>query len=164
MLTLAAIGVVFWVSCMIIPHLYAPGTMIHLDGRIGSMDHMDIWETLDPVSGFFYGFGDIICHQEEARTAISNGNERFICIRDYNLLLGAIIGLLGSVAARKDYMGGKWTVICAVLILLTPVEWMFEHICDIDLATVRGVCAVLTGGALGIMLAYLVHRRYESFP
>lgn len=73
---------------LIVPFMVTPGSLVNLDGRVGIIDHADIWNEQDIITGLIYRTGDYFCHQMEERSYLLNGNQLPVCVRDLGLLLG----------------------------------------------------------------------------
>ncbi len=159
-LAIAALAAAFLLACVILPFLNQAGTLIGLDGNIGTIDHWDIWSVKDPFTMAFYAFGDLLCHQEQSRTFILNGNEMFLCSRDMGLLIGFLIGLSFSLL-RWSYaiaLDRKRGLAYLAMIAVTPIEWCIERYSDIDIAEIRLITGVITGSAIALALVYLINK------
>jgi len=156
LLIIAAIIAAFLALDAAAPFLRASGTVLGLDGSPGIIDHPDLWSGMDPASKAAYWLGDLLCHQDEARTLILNGNEMPICIRDAALMASLATGLVLA-AGFWDFssrMDNRMILICAALVALTPVEWALEGALDVDSPALRVIFSVPTG----IGGAFLVSR------
>ncbi|MGE4274726.1 MAG: DUF2085 domain-containing protein [Candidatus Methanomethylophilaceae archaeon] len=79
--------------CVVLAPLLAPsGTMTDLDGRVGTVDHEESWEVLDPFTGMVYRVGDYFCHQISERSLTINDNQLPLCARDLGVLAGFVLG------------------------------------------------------------------------
>ena len=77
-------------ALMILSPLLSPyGAFRGLDGSPGFIDGG--WEGGGPA-GLSYLLGDLVCHQEEARSLILNGSQMPVCARDTGILMGLTIG------------------------------------------------------------------------
>jgi uncharacterized membrane protein len=158
LLILAAILAAFLALDAAAPLLRPFGTVLGLDGSAGIIDHPDLWSGMDPLSKAAYWLGDFFCHQDEARTLILNGNEMPICIRDVALMASVAAGLV--IAARfwdlASGMDRRMVVVCAVLVLLTPMEWAIEGAVDLDSPALRVIVSVPTGIGGAFLVARLL--------
>ena len=156
---LILVSSLFFISALALPFVNTSGLLTGLDGSINVMDHSDLWAQLDVISAFFYGLGDMICHQEQSRTFMLNGNEMYICIRDFSLLTGFIIGMILSMVREElTCIDRKRAIIYLVLVLITPLEWLMEKFIDADLSVLRCITALITGAAIGIVLVCLIRK------
>ena len=156
---LILVATLFFIPALVLPLVNTSGLLTGLDGSINVMDHPDLWAQLDVVSAFFYGFGDMICHQEQSRTFMLNGNEMYICIRDFSLLTGFIIGMILSMIREElTCIDRKRTITYLVLVLITPMEWLMEKFVDADLSVLRCITALITGAVIGIVVVYLIRK------
>ena len=158
--SLLILALIFFIPAIVLPLLQPSDTLTNLDGSISVIDHADIWDGMDPVSGAFYYVGDMICHQEKSRSFMLNGNQMYVCMRDISLLTGFIIGLLMvlSGSGLPQQMDRRLVTILTVLFLTTPLEWGMEHIFDVDLPLTRCITAVLSGAVFSLVLVRLIEK------
>ena len=151
---------VFFIPAFVLPFTQPLGTLLGLDGSINVMDHSDIWDSIGAVSGFYYGLGDMICHQEQSRSFVLNDNQMYVCMRDISILGGFILGLVLTMV--KDMSLSRISkaekVILLLLFLSTLLEWAVEKLADVDLPVSRCVTAIVTGAVTAIVLIYLINR------
>ena len=164
----------FYLGCFVIvflliilPPLYLPaGTVVNIDGRVGSLDHPDLWGSLDPVSSTVYTLGDLTCHQMADRTFWINGSQLPVCGREFSLLFGAIIGMLPCIylGSRLDVRPILTSTLSIMGLMVSPAEWFLASIMDADpgmsIVTVSGV---VSGASFSLLLHCImgwVFKRY----
>ena len=146
---------IFAIVIFVVPFLYTSGTFVHLDGSPSVMDHD--WSSYG-AGGIVYAIGDLICHQESARSFILNGSQMPICIRDVGLLLGLDAGLVCSHLFKKWIAQKKSLIIGAALLLPTVVEWVLEHSFDLDLPELRLMAGIVSGFGAAMIICHLIYR------
>ena len=105
------------------PCMALPGTFLGLDGSPMIIDNG--WLGHGPA-GIAYLIGDILCHQETARSFILNGSQLPVCIRDMGILLGSLAGCAASCVVLDRLRGRKVLIAGAVLLLVTGVRWALQ--------------------------------------
>jgi len=160
LLILAAVLAAFLALDIAAPLLRPFGTVLGLDGSAGIIDHPDLWTDMDPLSKTAYWLGDLLCHQDEDRTFILNGNEMPLCIRDISLIAGFAIGMALSYSLwqRSVTITKTWMALCIVAILMTPGEWLLENVSDADLPALRVIASIATGIGGSLLLPCLLTR------
>lgn len=140
---------------VVTPMLYPPGTFSGLDGRPGLMDQD--WGGYG-AGGIVYAIGDLLCHQEAARSFFLNGNQLPFCIRDVGLLIGLVGGL--AVVYREGLSSGEFKRLMFGLLLLVPTaaEYAVEHVCDMDLPELRFILGIVSGFGAALILGYALYK------
>ena len=164
--SLLVIALLFFIPAIALPFMQPSGTLSGLDGSINIIDHADLWDGMDPISGAFYYLGDLICHQEQDRSFVFNGNQMYVCMRDISILAGFIIGLLMVLAESSlpRQIDRKLAIILIAAFMTTPLEWGIEHIFSVDLPFTRCIAAVLSGAVVSLVLIHLVEKGAETAP
>ena len=139
--------------------LNTAGTITHLDGIIGRIDHGNLWNALDPISNLIYSVGDYCCHQEADRSLVFNGNQMPICIRETFLFLGMALGFL-VLSTRSFLPAEQRFVLCTILILFTPLEWGMEHYLDVGSSLFRAIVSVMSGFAFAGFMSAILEKEY----
>ena len=146
---------VFAILFLAVPFLYQPGTFLDLDGSPSIIDRD--WSSYG-AGGIVYLIGDLLCHQEHARSFILNGNQMPICIRDTGLIIGLDVGLVCGLLHNR-WMGRKKVLLTGFLLLLpTLFEWIAEHAFDLDLPGIRFVAALVSGFGAALIVCFLIYR------
>lgn len=153
MLFFFAISAILSASMFIIPFISANGSFVDLDGMPGIMDHWDLWSKQDVLTMILYGLGDMVCHQQMSRTAILNGSEMPVCIRDLGLLLGFTIGC--AVTAVKFghpaiYRHARIYVVISFLLIFT--DWLIQYIFGMNVPITRLITGLLAGAGFSLIL------------
>ncbi len=164
--SLLVAALLFFIPAIALPFMQPSGTLSGLDGSINIIDHADLWDGMDPISGAFYYLGDLICHQEQDRSFVFNGNQMYVCMRDISILTGFIIGLLMVLAESSlpRQIDRKLAIILIAAFMTTPLEWGIEHIFSVDLPFTRCIAAVLSGAVVSLVLLHLVEKGTETVP
>lgn len=162
-LLFSIILMIFAVSIFVVPFLSGYGTLIHLDGTPGYLDHWDIWSSKDPWTCITYSIGDIFCHQKTDRSFILNGSQMPVCVRD----VGIIIGLLAVFAYLyiRNILVPKRKGITAFIILsfiLMFVDWLIQFIFDLNVPFTRFVTGILAGSAATLAVSMLYDRSFAE--
>ncbi|MDR3205976.1 MAG: DUF2085 domain-containing protein, partial [Candidatus Methanoplasma sp.] len=129
---------------------------LHLDGSPGVIDGKI--PDADPLSRAVYALGDLLCHQQQARTFAVNGSEIAFCMRDASFMAGAAGGMALLYFLRPPSGDARPVLIGALLFSATFAEWAAEVILNIDAPVAR----IATGVASGIGAAVLF--RYWAAP
>ena len=140
---------------VVTPLLYPPGTFSGLDGRPGLMDHD--WGGYG-AGGIVYAIGDLLCHQEAARSFFLNGNQLPFCIRDVGLLIGLVGGL--AVVYREGLSSREFKRLMFGLLLLVPTaaEYAVEHVYDMDFPELRFILGIVSGFGAALILGYALYK------
>ena len=127
--------------------LFAPsGSLVKLDGKVGTIDNGGEWDELDIFTGLIYRTGDYFCHQIEDRSYTINGNQLPICVRDLGLLLGFTMASLLSIWIDRRINWGLITVLVLPIIVDGGVQMVSDYQ---SLNSIRLVTGILGGsGAL----------------
>jgi len=159
LLIIAAVLAAFIVLDIAAPLLRPFGSVLGLDGSPGIIDHPEIWSGMDSVSKTAYWLGDFFCHQDESRTFILNGNEMPICIRDVALITSVTFGLI--LAAKfwdlSSGMDRRMTLVCVLLVLITPIEWALEGALNLDVPALRIIVSIPTGIAGAFIVSTVIN-------
>ena len=148
----------FGISLVLIsltPLLYPYGTFVDLDGRAGILDHD--WGGYG-AGGVVYAIGDMLCHQEAARSFFLNGSQLAFCIRDVGLLIGLIIGQVMTVREGMKSRENKRLFIGIVLLVPTAIEYACEHAFDMDLPRLRFILGIVSGFGAAMILSYALYK------
>lgn len=147
-------------SAMVISPFTLPrGTVNHLDGSIGEIDHWNDLEDLPWPQRAIYILGDVNCHQRSDRSLFLNDNQMPFCARDVGLLVGAMVGL-GSLTmiGRRPH----WTFLMA---LLTPmaVDGLLQAITGYESNNeMRLLTGALAGISVGFIIGWSIQRYYHG--
>lgn len=145
------------------PFMAESGTLRGLDGNIAMIDHRDIWNELDILTGAVYSFGDLICHQMESRTLLLNGNEMPICLRDLSILLGFAFGCLISMFVRDEEIRSKMIWYVALIFVIVGLsEWALEYATGFDSPLARAVTGLLAGVGLALIVQKFVQKMFDD--
>lgn len=134
-------------ALILVPPMVVPdGVAASIDGRVGRMDHADIWVSMDPICGFVYSVGDLLCHQMGDRSYWISGNQMPVCVREFGMIAGALIGMVMSqlLVRRVDSNLRATFVVAFVIMMGTPVEYAYAVITGADV----GMGLVLLSGAM----------------
>ena len=148
-----AVSAFLTVSVFLVPLLSPYGSFTDLDGTPGIIDHWDIWSSEDPFTMAIYLAGDIVCHQEMARTFVMNGSEMPICVRDLGLLMGFMFGcLITSLKFGHPaiYRHARAYVVVSFLLIFT--DWAIQHAFDLNVPFTRLVTGLLAGAGFALIL------------
>jgi len=145
----------FLILFTLVPFLYPAGTFVHLDGSPSLMDHD--WSPYG-AGGLLYALGDLLCHQETARSFVFNGNQMPICIRDVGLLAGLVAGLFSCTLFKEKLSDKRYLIVGFVLLLLTLAEWCIENMTGADPQALRFVIAIISGIGAAWIVGFAVYR------
>ncbi len=148
----------FGISLVLIsltPLLYPYGTFVDLDGSAGILDHD--WGGYG-AGGIVYAIGDMLCHQEAARSFFLNGSQLAFCIRDMGLLIGLTIGLAVTVREGIKSSENKRLFIGILLLIPTAIEYACEHAFDLDLPELRFILGIISGFGAAMILSYALYK------
>ena len=148
-----AISAVLSALMFAVPFISPNGSFVDLDGKPGIMDHGDLWSQQDPLTMVLYGLGDMLCHQEMARTIILNGSEMPVCIRDLGLLLGFAIGCAVTAVRYGDpviYRNARAYVIISFLLIFS--DWLIQRVFDLNIPLTRLITGLLAGAGFSLIL------------
>ena len=164
--SLLVLSLIFFVPAIALPFMQPSDTLFGLDGSINVIDHAEIWDGMDSISGAFYYLGDMICHQEQDRSFMFNGNQMYVCMRDISIFTGFIIGILMVLAEAglPRHIDRKLALILIGLFITTPIEWGVEHIFEVDLPFTRCITGALSGAIVALVLLHLVERDSDTVP
>jgi Predicted membrane protein len=161
---LLAVLASFLILMIMIPLIYHSGAFIGLDGRPGVLDSGWKVAFADPISKFFYGLGDMFCHQEQDRSFILNGSQLAFCQRDMSILFGVILGLALFLHRRITiFAQDKRALLIGVLLLaITLIEWAIESYFSLDVIGMRVTSGVISGIGIAVIFQCLVARQYKA--
>ncbi len=132
------------------PLLCGEGMVNGLDGTPMVPDYFDLWGTLNPISALAYGAGDILCHQEAARSFELNGNQLPVCVRDVSALAGLITGLvLAHFAGERIGVPRVCYPFLVLSFALMIADVIIQNAAGLNVFATR----ILTGGMCGIAVA-----------
>ena len=137
-----------------IPIFNDPGTLIHLDGDVGKLDHPDLWKSFDYLTNNVYSLCDYCCHQKMDRSMILNGNQFPLCIRDMFLMVGMAIGFY-CFSCNMPHIKGKM-IISVILMLICPIEWYYEYFFNLNYPVLRAIVSVISGFGFPMFLSWLI--------
>ena len=171
----------FVVLMFTIPLLYPYGSFTGLDGWANSFDSANKVAFADPISRIVYGIGDVMCHQQEARSPIVNGSQMAFCHRDIGIFIGFAIGLIltfdrgfltyvrkkGLTAHRRSFKS-IWDrisylripLIGVMLSTVTVIEWAIEYTTPLDAPLLRVITGILSGFGIAMILQWIVSKWY----
>ena len=150
-----------WAGLMwVTPYMNEPGTLVGLDGFVGTHDSPMDFSDLDPVSRFMYNAGDSQCHQKENRTVILNDNQMPFCARDVAIYTFMAIGIALSVFPmmpaydRINNLRWQWLVLALIPIGIDGTGQLLDYWESTSLMRflTGGLCGLVVGIALGFML------------
>ena len=138
---------------IIAPMLCSPGAVNGLEGSPMVPDYFDLWGTLNPLSGTVYAVGDILCHQDAARSFELNGSQLPICVRDISALAGLIVGLLvsvrfGAYASRPKFLIPFFAVSFALMI----TDVVVQNVYGLNVFSARIVTGLMCGAAVAFAI------------
>ena len=163
MVILATISMTLSVCVFIAPFLSPSGSFLDLDGTVGVMDHSGLWSEQDPFTCAIYSLGDILCHQEEARTIVLNGSEMPVCIRDVGLLLGLMIGSLICLTERGEALISRFGVIHIIVsFTLIFIDWLIQHTFDLNVPSARLATGLLAGAGFAFLVDIWLTRTFDE--
>ena len=148
----------FGISLLLIvitPLLYPAGTFIKLDGKPMVLDHD--WGSYG-AGGIVYAIGDILCHQEGARTFFLNSNQLPFCIRDVGLLIGFVIGLAVVLRNSLSSRDNRKLLLGLILLVPTAAEYAVEHTFDMDLPELRFILGIVSGFGAALIVGYALYK------
>lgn len=145
--------------------VYPAGYFSGLDGTVGVIDHQDFWNSLDPVSKYIYQTGDLLCHQQYERSLIIHGSQLPICIREFSILAGIILGLvlIQLRSKSKDNNIKRFFVIGLIAFSISFVEWLVKIVVDYeDSNEIVFTVSIISGMGFALMLnciiEYMINR------
>jgi len=149
---------------LIIPLLYPYGSFTGLDGKASIIEHWDDIAFADPLSRAVYWLGDMLCHQEEARSFIINGSQMAFCQRDVSILTGLAAGLfLTDKKIGLINTGDRlWLFVGIALIISTLLEWGIGHAFGWDVLATRVATGLMAGAGIALIIQHLLIKQYEK--
>jgi uncharacterized membrane protein len=135
---------------LLAPFTLAPGSVVDLSGRVGTIENADQISEMNPFAAAIYWLGDANCHQLASRSYYLNGNEMPFCARDLGIFVGLAIGMALAIVtkARPPF----------VLLILGLVPMALDG--GIQLLTSyesTNPIRLLTGILAGASVAFLIH-------
>ncbi len=134
------------------PYMAPPGTFLGLDGSPMIIDNG--WLGHGPA-GLAYLIGDILCHQETARSFVLNGSQLPVCIRDTGILLGSLAGCAASCFFLDRLRGRKVLIAGVVLLLVTAVQWALQGTVG-DNEAIRFASGIVSGIGASVILGWWI--------
>ncbi len=134
------------------PYMAPPGTFLGLDGSPMAIDNG--WLGHGPA-GAAYLIGDVLCHQETARSFILNGSQLPVCIRDTGMLLGALAGCAASCFFLERLRGRKVLIIGVLLLLVTVVQWALQGTAG-DHEAIRFASGMVSGLGAAVIFGWWI--------
>ena len=134
------------------PCMALPGTFLGLDGSPMIIDNG--WLGHGP-KGIAYLIGDILCHQETARSFILNGSQLPVCIRDMGILLGSLAGCAASCFFLDHLRGRKVLIAGVALLLVTAVQWALRGT-NGDNEAIRFASGIVSGIGASVILGWWI--------
>lgn len=138
--------VLFFVSPFLLPY----GAVQGLDGTPLIMDFWDIWSDMGVVPMVSYALGDILCHQECARSIIVNGSQMPVCVRDVFIMVGfAAVGL--ALTFRGADVSLRWAVsLFLVALSLMFIDHTVQSLFVLNVPFTRAVTGAFLGGSVAL--------------
>ncbi len=134
------------------PYMAPPETFLGLDGSPMVIDNG--WLGHGPA-GVAYLIGDLLCHQETARSFILNGSQLPVCIRDTGLLIGLLAGCAASCFSLDRLRGRRVLTIGVVLLLVTAVQWALQGTVG-DHEAIRFASGIVSGIGASVILGWWI--------
>lgn len=154
-IVLGSVAALFSAWIIVAPLLIDCGIATNLDGRVGMIEHGDLWNSMNPVSGIIYWLGDLFCHQEEARTFMLNGNELPFCTRDISIFVSVAIGFF-AVLATGMKRNRKTDFFVGISFLLIIADWAIQRIFVLNVLPTRILTGALAGIAISFVLSFML--------
>lgn len=160
--TLALASLMFTICMFIVPFFSYYGSFTELDGTSGFIDHWDIWSSKDLFTCFMYTFGDIFCHQEEARTIFLNGSQMPVCIRDLGLLIGFMVGsFMCFTYCYNERILDIGKVFVPLSFTLIVIDWLVQHFFSLNIFSTRAITGFLSGVGFAMIVYYWLIRKFD---
>ena len=134
------------------PYMAPPGTFLGLDGSPMVIDNG--WLGHGPA-GIAYLIGDLLCHQETARSFVLNGSQLPVCIRDTGILLGSLAGCAASCFFLDRLRGKKVLIAGVILLLVTAVQWALQGTIG-DNEAIRFASGIVSGIGASVILGWWI--------
>ena len=144
--------------------VYPAGYFSGLDGTVWVIDHQDFWNSLDPISKYIYQTGDLLCHQQYERSLIIHGSQLPICIREFSILTGIILGLvliqLGSRSTDNNIK--RFFAIGLIAFSISFVEWLVKIMINYeDSNEMVFAVSIISGIGFALMLNCIIEYVIE---
>lgn len=146
------------------PAVVTDGGAVFIDGRVGRMDHSDLWSSMDPVSGFVYSVGDLLCHQMSERSYWISGNQMPVCAREFGMIAGALFGMILSqvLVRRIDASLRVASATAFVVMMAAPVEYAYSAITGADVAMdLVFLSGALSGFGFALVLQCIMSKSFS---
>lgn len=144
--------------------IYPAGYFSDLGGTVGVIDHQDFWNSLDPVSRYIYQTGDLLCHQQYERSLIIHESQLPICIREFSILTGVILGLV-LIQLRSKFIDGnikRFFVIGLIAFSISFVEWLVKIMIKYeDSNEIVFVFSIISGMGFALILNCIIEYVIE---
>ncbi len=150
----AVVFTAFTVLTIAAPFMAPYGTFQGLDGSAGLIDHG--WQGHGPA-GAMYLLGDLLCHQQEARSYVLNGSQLPLCIRDVGIVAGLASGFAVAYLLHLRLTDRRWALVGAVLVIIMGIEWLAETQLG-DMPVPRLLSGVSAGVGAAIFLGWVAYR------
>ena len=145
---------------ILVPVACTYGEVDGLDGTPVVMDYPDLWASLDPVSCVTYAVGDILCHQDSARSFHINGSQLPICVRDVSALAGLFAGMLLTFRIGMYTSDRRFCIpflIASFGLMIADV--VIQNVLSLNVVPTR----VITGMLCGLSVAFAMDMWFRSF-
>lgn len=139
------------------PLLAPEGAFRHLDGTPTLIDGG--WRG-NGAAGIMYAIGDVLCHQEEARSLMLNGSQLPICARDTGIVIGLCAGFAACYLLGRRLSDRRYAVLGAVLVLVMAAEWCYETT-GFDSQPLRLLTGISAGIGASLFLSWSLYRSDE---
>lgn len=134
------------------PYMAPPGTFLGLDGSPAVIDNG--WLGHGPA-GLAYLIGDVLCHQETARSFILNDSQLPVCIRDMGLLIGSLAGCAASCFFLDRLRGRRVLIVGIALLLVTAAQWALQGTVG-DHELIRFASGIVSGIGASVILGWWI--------
>ena len=163
MAAVSAMAAFFAVCLFSAPFVSPYGSFLGLDGTPGVIDHYELWSGKDPFTFLMYTFGDIFCHQEEARVFILNGSEMPVCVRDIGICIGVALGALAAfMFSGNDKLLIYTLPFAASSFILILADWTIQRYFVLNIPVTRIITGVLAGIGVSLILNLWAESRMSS--
>jgi len=146
-------------AIVLAPFAFPFGTFVHLDGSPSMMDHD--WSGYG-IGGMIYALGDLLCHQDMARSFILNGSQLPFCGRDVGLLIGFVAGILIDIRMRTVLSSSRMLLVGILLMVLTAAEWALEMAAGFDSQELRFILGIISGIGAAMVVGYAMYKNAGS--
>lgn len=109
---------------------------------------------------FMYALGDVVCHQEAARSFVLNGSQLPLCMRCTGILAGLAFGFVVCTALGSQAGDRRIAVVGAVLVVVMAAEWAVETT-GFDSPVLRALSGVSAGAGASLFLGWLAYMEHD---